>query len=82
MLVEGATEVKFVKRVSAQPLSDRGVTATPVSMDGDVTSDRMARELATLFRSFDCVTSFVDFCVWSFGGNIWPRCGQCCPREP
>ena len=61
MLVEGATEVEFVKRVLAQPLSDHGVAATPVSMDGDVTSDRMARELATLYRSFDCVTSFVDF---------------------
>ena len=47
MLVEGATEVEFVKRVLAQPLSDHGVAATPVSMDGDVTSDRMARKLET-----------------------------------
>ena len=61
MLVEGATEVEFVKRVLAPPLSDHGVAATPVSMDGDVRSDRMGRELATLYRSFDCVTSFVDF---------------------
>ena len=51
MLVEGATEVEFVKRVLAQPLSDHGVAATPVSMDGDVTSDRMARELATRAHS-------------------------------
>ena len=36
MLVEGTTEVEFVKRVLAQPLRDRGVAATPVSMDGDV----------------------------------------------
>lgn len=53
--------MEFVKWVLAQPLRDRGVAATPVSMDGDVTSDRMARALATLYRSFDCVTSFVDF---------------------
>ena len=30
-------------------------------MGGNVTTDRMAREMANLFRSFDCVTSFVDF---------------------
>ena len=61
MLVEGTTEVEFVKRVLARPLSDHGVVATPVSMGGNVTRDRMARELANLFRSFDCVTSFVDY---------------------
>ena len=61
MLVEGKTEVEFVKRVLAQPLSNHGVAATPVSMDGNVTSDRMAREMANLLWSFDCVTSFVDF---------------------
>ena len=61
MLVEGSTEVEFVKRVMARPLSDHGVLATPVSMGGNVTRDRMARELANLFRSFDWVTSFVDY---------------------
>ena len=50
-----------MKRVLAQPLRDRGVAATPESMDGDVTSGRMARELATGIGVFDCVTSFVDF---------------------
>ena len=34
MLVEGTTEVEFVKRVLAQPLRDHGVAATPVSMGG------------------------------------------------
>ena len=61
MLVEGRTEVEFVKRVLAPPLRDHRVAATPVSMDGNVTKDRMAREVANLFWSFDCVTSFVDF---------------------
>ncbi len=62
MVVEGKTEVEFVKRVLAPALSHGGVAATPVSMDGNVSSrDRMAREVANLFRSFDCVTSFVDF---------------------
>lgn len=33
----------------------------PVSMDGNVTRDRTARELANLLHSFGAVTSFVDF---------------------
>lgn len=61
MLVEGPTEVEFVKRVLARSLLDHGVVVTPVSMDGNVTRDRMARELADLLHSFDAVTSFVDF---------------------
>ena len=61
MVVEGPTEVEFVKRVLAPALGAHRVAATPVSMGGNVTRDRMAREVANLFRSFDCVTSFVDF---------------------
>ena len=61
MLVEGPTEVEFVKRVLARSLLAHGVVVTPVSMDGNVTTDRMARELANLYWSFDAVTSFVDF---------------------
>ena len=61
MLVEGTTEAEFVKRVLARRLSDHGVGATPVSMGGNVTRDRTARELANLFWSFDCVTSLVDY---------------------
>ena len=40
MVVEGKTEVEFVKRVLAPALSQGGVAATPVSMDGNVTRDR------------------------------------------
>ena len=70
MVVEGKTEVEFVKRVLAPALSHGGVAATPVSMDGNVTRDRMAREVANLFRSFDCVTSFVDFYGFRDKGDL------------
>ena len=43
MLVEGTTEVEFVKRVLAGALIDHGIVATPVSMGGNITRDRMAR---------------------------------------
>ena len=43
MLVEGTTEVEFVKRVLAEALIDHGIVATPVSMGGNITRDRMAR---------------------------------------
>ena len=61
MAVEGKTELEFVKRVLAPVLGEVGVAAAPVSMGGNVTRDRMAREVANLFWSFDCVTPFVDF---------------------
>ena len=70
MVVEGKTEVEFVKRVLVPALSHGGVAATPVSMDGNVTRDRVAREVASLFRSFDCVTSFVDFYGFRDKGDL------------
>lgn len=70
MAVEGKTEVEFVKRVLAPALGEGGVAATPVSMDGNVTRDRMAREVANLLWSFDVVTSFVDFYGFRDKGDL------------
>ena len=70
MAVEGKTEVEFVKGVLAPALGEVGVAATPVSMDGNVTRDRMAREVANLFWSFDVVTSFVDFYGFRDKGDL------------
>lgn len=59
--VEGSTEVEFVKRLLADCLRDHDVEVTPVSIDGAVNLARLANEMANLFWSFDCVSSFVDF---------------------
>ena len=71
--VEGQTEEEFVKQVVADPLRERGVEPTPVVLGrargrgggGNVSSDRLASEMATLYYSFDVVTSLVDF--YGFG---------------
>ena len=61
IVVEGPTEVEFVKRVLARSLLRHTIVAVPVSMDGDVKIRRLAREMANLFWNFDYVSSFVDF---------------------
>lgn len=70
MVVEGKTEVEFVKQVLAPALGEGGVAATPVSMDGNVTRDRLAQEVANLLWSFDVVTSFVDFYGFRDKGDL------------
>lgn len=67
--VEGRTEEEFVKNVLADYLSRRGIYTTPIllgrarggSNGGNVSMDRLVAEMAYLLRSFDTVTSFVDF---------------------
>ncbi len=61
IVVEGPTEVEFVKRVLARSLFRHTIAAVPVSMGGDVKIRRLAREMANLFWNFDYVSSFVDF---------------------
>ena len=61
--VEGPTEAEFVKTVLAAHLRGRDVEATPILVGGrggNVTVELLARHMASLFRSFDCVTSLVD----------------------
>ena len=59
--VEGDTEVEFVKNLLGVTLRDHEVEPTPVPIDGGVSLASLAREMANLFWSFDCVSSFVDF---------------------
>ena len=61
--VEGPTEAEFVTTVLAAHLRGRDVEATPILVGGrggNVTVELLARHMASLFRSFDCVTSLVD----------------------
>ena len=68
--VEGETEEEFVKEALTIHLQSRGIYATPVLLGrarrrrqggGNVTIDRLAREMQHLRNSFDAVTSLVDF---------------------
>ena len=67
--VEGQTEEEFVKQVLADHLRASRVESTPIVLGrarrggrgGNVSSDRLVSEMATLYHSFDVVTSLVDF---------------------
>ena len=68
--VEGSTEEEFINRVLASHLLPRGVAVHPILLGrarhgsaggGDVSVKRLVTEMAFLFRSFDAVTSLVDF---------------------
>ena len=68
--VEGQTEEEFVKASLAPHLRQNNVYATPVVIGraksrvkggGNVSIDRLANEMSQLRKSFDAVTSLVDF---------------------
>ena len=62
--VEGQTEEEFVKRVLWDHLWSKGVDPQPILLagsGGDVTAERLARDMARLYWDFDFVTSLVDF---------------------
>ena len=67
--VEGPTEEEFVKVVLAEHLRGKGVEPQPVLIGkhgrgdkgGNVTVERLVSDMATLYWSFDAVTSLVDF---------------------
>lgn len=61
VVVEGLTEVAFVDQLFATHLLDYGVYATPTSLGGRITVERLASRMAELFWSFDVVTSLVDY---------------------
>ena len=56
IVVEGETEEEFVKRVLTPHLQTREVEATPHSIGGNVTVERLAHEMANYFWSYDRVT--------------------------
>ena len=68
--VEGQTERAFVRLLLAEHLRDYGVESFPIllgggqgkgAVGGDVSVKRLVREMIHLLRSFDAVTSLVDF---------------------
>ena len=68
--VEGQTEEEFSKEALTPHLLSHGVAARPILVGrgrgsgeggGDVSAGRLASEMAHLLRSFDAVTSLVDF---------------------
>ena len=80
--VEGKTEQGFVNRVLAGHLRERGVEPTPILLGhgrghgvggGNVSVERLTSEMVRLFRSFDAVTSLVDFYGFRRKGNKTPE---------
>ena len=75
--VEGRTEEEFVNNVLAEHLWGIEVYPTPILLGrargrangGNVSLDRLVSEMADLLRSFDAVTSFVDFYGFRRKGN-------------
>ena len=74
--VEGQTEEEFVKRLLADYLWPQGITPRPILLGGsggDVTAERLARDMARLYWDFDFVTSLVDFYGFRGKGSATPE---------
>ena len=61
IVAEGQTEAEFTTGVLADHLRRRNVEPTPVVMDGNVSAQRLAVDVVRLYRSYNAVTSLVDF---------------------
>ena len=61
IVAEGQTEAEFTREILADHLRSRNVEPTPVVMDGNVSTQRLAEFIARLYWSHDAVTSLVDF---------------------
>ena len=61
IVTEGQTEAEFIKDVLADHFRPRDVEPTPVVMNGNVSTQRLAEFIARLYWSHDAVTSLVDF---------------------
>ena len=68
--MEGDTEETFVKAMLVPHLHSKGIAATPILIGrasaanvggGNVTVQRLGRDLSALYHSFDTVTTLVDF---------------------
>ena len=59
--VEGLTEEAFVKRLLVGYLEEKGIFVQPFPLDGNITVQRLASDMANFSWSFDFVTSLVDF---------------------
>ncbi|MCQ8118048.1 DUF4276 family protein [Methylomonas rosea] len=59
--VEGTTEERFVKSLLAPYLLKKGIYVTPVPLHGNVSIDRIKKELEKLGHSFNYISTFYDF---------------------
>jgi len=59
--VEGSTEVEFVNKILLPALLLSGILVTPISIGGNVSIQRLSREMTNLYWNFDAVSSLVDF---------------------
>ena len=61
--VEGDTEEEFVNIVLSPHLIRAGcaMQVIPIGLEGNVSVDKLVDEMVNLMRSFDAVTSLVDF---------------------
>ncbi|MFI3199659.1 MAG: DUF4276 family protein [Methylococcaceae bacterium] len=66
--VEGTTEERFIKTLLVPYLSQKEIYVTPVSINGNVSVDRVKHELRNLAYSFDYVSTFYDF--YGFKGKV------------
>lgn len=66
--VEGETEEAFVKQVLADYLRPE-VEPTPVLLRGNVSVERLVKQMVRLSHNFDAVTSLVDFYGFRRKGN-------------
>ena len=72
IVVEGPTEREFVQNILADYLLTSQVYPVPLLLNGNVTVNGLASEMAKLIRSFDCVSSLVDFYGFRGKGNVTP----------
>ena len=76
IVVEGETEVEFVKIVLAEHLRERGVEPIPIlpgGRGGNISVDRLAPAMAKLIGDFSFVTSLVDFYGFKGKGSATPE---------
>ena len=72
IVAEGETEMAFVKNVLGEHLSSKGVypyTMLPGKRGGNITVDRLAKEMAKLVWKYNFVSSLVDFYGFKDKGN-------------
>ena len=78
IIVEGRTEEEFVKQVLMEYLRRRSVESQPILLGrargrfggGNVSVERLGRDMAYLLHSFDVVTSLVDYYGFRKKGDL------------
>ena len=71
--VEGPTEEEFVNNILADHLRARGVEPQPILLNGNITIERLASDMARLIWKFDRVTSLVDFYGFRDKNSLTPE---------